>query len=393
MLMNSPGDMVLTLLHEAAAAGAVCLDGSPSGYYYREGADPSKFLIVLNGGGWCYGADENASKYACAERAETSLGTSSLWKATLHEDAHGMTSSNCTINPAFCTWSIAYIYYCDGHSFSGDLEHAVAVPGGKVSPIYLRGRRVLHANIQDLLQRRGLADAKTVVLSGHSAGGLATFLHADYVAALLPKSVVSFSAAPDAGFFLDHPDVYGRPTFGRAMRASFRLANASSALYAQCKRSHADPFDCVFPQHFAQYIQTPLHVIQSQYDSWQLSNILRLTCDPPRGTCNASMLATFQRYHETEKHALNASGLYGPSRGQRSAWNDACIAHSQAYYGQYMDNEAWKVPALTGVTLATSLLQWVQGKGAVRVDRVTWPGNVACNQFTNIDAQRALVSW
>ena len=51
----------VTLLQDAAAAGAVCLDGSPAGYYWRQGADPSKFLIVINGGGWCYGATETAS--------------------------------------------------------------------------------------------------------------------------------------------------------------------------------------------------------------------------------------------------------------------------------------------------------------------------------------------
>lgn len=35
--------------------GGVCLDGSPAGYYYREGwgEGTTKFLLFYEGGGWC----------------------------------------------------------------------------------------------------------------------------------------------------------------------------------------------------------------------------------------------------------------------------------------------------------------------------------------------------
>ena len=50
-----PGALELTLLPDAAKTdGAVCLDGSPAGYYWRAGVgeDAKKFLIIFNGGGW-----------------------------------------------------------------------------------------------------------------------------------------------------------------------------------------------------------------------------------------------------------------------------------------------------------------------------------------------------
>jgi hypothetical protein len=50
-----PGVLELTLLPDAAKTdGAVCLDGSPAGYYWRAGVgeDAKKFLIIFNGGGW-----------------------------------------------------------------------------------------------------------------------------------------------------------------------------------------------------------------------------------------------------------------------------------------------------------------------------------------------------
>jgi hypothetical protein len=167
-----PSDMKLTLLTEAAAkAGAVCLDGSPGGYYWRPGtgADANKFLLVFNGGGWCVGGTTEAGKQACADRATGKLGSSKSWSPSLHEDVHGMTNTNCTINPAFCRWSVAYMYYCDGVSFSGDAAEPVVVPGGKVSPIFFRGKRLLDANLASLMQTRGLRTATAVVLSGHSA--------------------------------------------------------------------------------------------------------------------------------------------------------------------------------------------------------------------------------
>eukprot|EP01043_Picozoa_sp_COSAG02_P073547 COSAG02_NODE_14346_length_1282_cov_1.005917_1_plen_123_part_10 len=123
----------------------------------------------------------------------------------------------------------------------------------------------MDANIADLLANRDLGAASRVVLSGHSAGGLATYLHADYLQTLLPKSLESYAAVPDAGYFLDHRDMTGAYSFGEGMRATFSLANASSVYNKQCLLSaHADT-DCIFPQNFAKYIATPMHVTQSQY--------------------------------------------------------------------------------------------------------------------------------
>ena len=46
---------------------------------------------------------------------------------------------------------------------------------------------------------KGMKDAQEVILSGTSAGGLATYIHADYVASVLPQSA-KFHALADAGY-------------------------------------------------------------------------------------------------------------------------------------------------------------------------------------------------
>ena len=375
-------DLTLTLLPDAATEkGAVCLDGSPAGYYFREGTDRDKWLLIFNGGGWCVGKDGTAAAAAagCSERAEGALGSSKPWKPRLAEDAHGMTSSNCTINPAFCTWTMVYMYYCDGVSFSGDRATPVDVPGAKVSPIYFRGKRIMDANIADLLANRDLGAASRVVLSGHSAGGLATYLHADYLRTLLPESLGSYAAVPDAGFFLDHSDTTGAHSFGEGMRATFSLANASGVYNKQCLLSSTTDTDCIFPQNFAKYIATPMHVTQSQYDAWQLPNILKLGCDPPKQDCSVDQLKAFQQYRLDTMSQLNASGLFRPRKGY-GIWNDACIAHTQGYYGDYMDNPAFAIPSSSGNTLAASLHAWVNSADALplHIDDVPWPDNHGC---------------
>jgi len=67
----------------------------------------------------------------------------------------------------------------------------------KGSTIYFRGLKVLQANLAALLHA-GMNSASEVILTGCSAGGLATYLHTDYVKSILPSSV-KYRAMADAG--------------------------------------------------------------------------------------------------------------------------------------------------------------------------------------------------
>jgi len=76
------------------------------------------------------------------------------------------------------------------------------------------------------------------------------------------------------------------------------------------------------------------------------------------------------------------------TRAGYAVWNDACIAHTQGYYGDYMDNPAFEVPAGSGVTLAASLQCWLNAStstlctsmGSVHIDLVSWPQNAPCSK-------------
>ena len=79
--------------------------------------------------------------------------------------------------------------YCDGGFQIGDVTAPVPTPEGT---LYYRGNRIVRAAIAAFLGNTtvGLAAATDVVISGCSAGGVSTFIHADVWAAALPSARV-----------------------------------------------------------------------------------------------------------------------------------------------------------------------------------------------------------
>ena len=76
------------------------------------GDGANKWLLHLFGGGWCNTPSE------CYDRAQTFLGTSTLWPSTT--GGFGMFSNNSALNPDFYNWNVVQFIYCDGGAFSGD---------------------------------------------------------------------------------------------------------------------------------------------------------------------------------------------------------------------------------------------------------------------------------
>lgn len=108
-----------------------------------------------------------------------------------------------------------FLRYCDGASLSGDKPTPTVFQN---TTLHFRGRAILDAQIKSLLTERGMDKASDVVVSGCSAGGLATFLHCDHWAAAIAKATNNGGNAgakvvcmPDAGFFLDEDRV---PAYG-----------------------------------------------------------------------------------------------------------------------------------------------------------------------------------
>ncbi|KAJ0705524.1 putative pectinacetylesterase/NOTUM [Helianthus annuus] len=96
----------------------------------------------------------------------------------------------------FYNWNRVKLRYCDGGSFAGDSKF----DNGTLL-LYFRGQRIWQAIIEDLLPK-GLGSADKALLSGCSAGGLASYLHCNNFSNYLPDTT-AVKCLGDAGFFMD----------------------------------------------------------------------------------------------------------------------------------------------------------------------------------------------
>merc|ERR1719240_1613060 len=245
--------------------GAACLDGSDAAFYFSPATNPKNandWQIHFQGGGWCYDEMDFWGRSSVP-----GLGTSKGLHPSMNEG--GVMSDNCEKNPDFCNFNRVHMVYCDGNSFSGDRDQPLVVTGldGKQKSLYFRGKRIIDATLQTL-RTLGLNKAENVLLTGCSAGGLATFLHTDYVHEWLKFSVPTlkkFRSAPISGFFLLHNNVENQPVYPEEMKYIFSLANSTHGLNDRCiaSQAEADRWKCNFAEVSYAHIQAPIFPFNS----------------------------------------------------------------------------------------------------------------------------------
>merc|ERR1712166_141361 len=272
------------VMSEAAKTGALCLDGSPGAYYHLpgSGSGADKWYIHHQGGGWCESLDD------CLGRSKTDLGSSKRYPATA-DLGGGYFSTDASQNPLMYNWNHVFMRYCDGGSFSGNNLTTEVYKG---TTLHWRGMHVREAIAADLFTNRGLAKATDLVVSGCSAGGLATYLHTDqWCDALHTKNPQAKCVGlPDSGFFLDFqdptatcsPESLVTPLLGRTvdgdyhcgLKWTFDIQNATAGVNSDCIAAHSgDEWRCMFAEHSSERIHSPMFAMQSQYDSWQTGHV------------------------------------------------------------------------------------------------------------------------
>jgi len=138
--------------------------------------------------------------------------------------------------------------------------------------------------------------ASEVILTGCSAGGLATYLHTDYVKSILPSSV-KYRAMADAGYFIDVANITGQMHIRMLGQYASKMQNSTMGANQDCiayYTSKGETWRCLSPQYSYPFIKSPIFVLNSQYDTWQLANILQLGCLPPR--CSESQMKFFENF-------------------------------------------------------------------------------------------------
>jgi hypothetical protein len=180
--------------HRVLDSQAVCNDGSPAYFYWRnctansdrapgdkqdycakggkEGVDQVVWMLVFESAGFCYDAR------SCAARE--SHRTSSSWLPPTIFPSGGL-SCFPEENPNFYKATTVFVPSCSSDLWLGDAAHSLGGSGGS-GRTFFRGRRILSAVLRQLA--RPLAGADVLVIAG-SAGVMAA-LHSPTVTALLP---------------------------------------------------------------------------------------------------------------------------------------------------------------------------------------------------------------
>ena len=284
----------------------------------------------------------------------------------------GPVGPQATLNPTFATWNHVILMYCDGASFSGDRADTVPWadpqnPGKNIS-LHFRGRRILDFILDTLSEKYGMRTATEVLLSGGSAGGLAAYLHADYVEeyvnALNMKhgnpALSKYGVAPVSGFFLMHATGGEKeiPLYPNEMEYVFKMQNSSSGVNSKCLASYAGSpehgYRCIFANESYAHSSAPIFPLQSAVDKWQLENIYDYdeNCwgDITMDKCSAAQIERLNGYaHDlltdisrTEKFKSAGSG----------AFIESCVEHVQ------MQGRGFNVYKIGGVSAQEALTSW-----------------------------------
>ncbi|KAK7262748.1 hypothetical protein RJT34_30328 [Clitoria ternatea] len=360
------GDFVpITIVEKAVSKGAVCLDGSPPAYHFDKGfGEGTK--------NWIVHIEACPFQQIGTNMKGSPLGSSKHMNEPLAFS--GILNNNQQLNPDFYNWNRVKVRYCDGSSFTGDVEDV-----DQKTNLHFRGARIFAAVMEELLAK-GLDNAENAILSGCSAGGLTTILHCDRFKTLLP-TVARVKCVPDAGFFIHIKDISGTERIQEYYSQVVSTHGSTKNLPTSCT-SKLSPELCFFPEHVAPHISTPIFFVNSPYDTWQIRNILAPGEADPHGLwqsckldinkCSPDQLSIMQDFRTKFLKALNVEG----SSRSKGAFIDSCYAHCQTE-----NQETWfnsESPQLANTTIAKAVGEWFYDRSPFNHIDCTYPCNPTC---------------
>jgi hypothetical protein len=162
-----------------------------------------------------------------------------------------------------------------------------------------------------------------------------------------------------------------------------KLANVDEKTPVQaCNRFKAgEEYKCLFIEVVWTSLTPRTLLINSQYDSWAIRNILDVTClaDGKNGKtlsgCSSGDLSNIEVYR---KSYLNFVSFFH-QLSRNAVWSISCSNHVYTPFDAFYDVPAQKVPEESGETVRSAVERFVLGGERVySLDQVAWPGNSAC---------------
>ncbi|CDW87261.1 pectinacetylesterase family protein [Stylonychia lemnae] len=365
---------------------ARCIDGSFATIYFSQGYGDglTKAITFFEGGGWCYGRNQTEVKECLYERSSTDLGSSNNYPQTNYLNRTFFEEPEQDL--LFSNWNRFFINYCDGAGHQGYKKDPIV---HKDKSLYLRGELNTKAHLDFILSKLPPEIMTDFVLSGCSAGGLASLMWTDYFKdkILTRNPKVKYTAMPDSGFFVDYKSVLTNDNdYKIKMDQLYLISNAETNLPNSNCLNNVKPEDkntCFFAENAINYIKSDVLVLQSGYDVWQISNILGISClDSEYGTliyaCNNTQIKQIQDFREYTVKILRDKAT---KLSNIAVWSPSCPYHCY-YVKNTQDLQAVQVPMNSGNNVALAFIKVRAGQRDSYnwqwIDNVQWPQNTAC---------------
>jgi hypothetical protein len=170
-----------------SGSGPICIAGTPF-TSFTKAENPSKLLIMLQGGGACWQDFYACNIFSDALPPPLAGPASGIWVDEFYNGTE-------IIKNPLADWSVVYVPYCDGSVFIGDNEVTDANFPGQTR--YHRGMRNLTAAID--LARASFPNAGRILLAGSSAGGYGAATFAPFLSRFAWGNTEKVMVLNDAG--------------------------------------------------------------------------------------------------------------------------------------------------------------------------------------------------
>jgi hypothetical protein len=205
-------------------AGAKCRDGTPTGIGVDLGADTTKVMIFLEGGGACFNAT------TCGTNPSHFDSVTFGAQFVIGESTAGIFSRTDSQN-SVKDWTMVYVPYCTGDVHAGSATDA-QVPGFPGKQQFV-GYMNMDLDLARIVAT--FPNASQVLLTGQSAGGFGAALNYVHVARAFGSNV-HVDLVDDSGPLLANP--YMAPCLEQSLVQLFGL---SSTILNDCGSDCTDP--------------------------------------------------------------------------------------------------------------------------------------------------------
>lgn len=311
----------LTLLTDSLAR---CLDGTPGGFFWLPASGSSsetKWVISLQGGGEC------ADVTSCTNALTSSLGSSKYFPKSYDMSGEWAQFNQASAGSTpFATWNHVRLEYCTQDLWTGLRKEN----SPEAYDMYFAGHLIFRAVLDSLdAGSPSLKDAREIILTGESAGGIGVWPNLDYLAERYPNARVV--AAPIAGhYFYAYP--YAGANHTASGLADFRpeawehhYGLWDSFVDASCQTAHAlDPWFCLLSNNSLPFIASEAFVIEAQTDQVVL---LYHDSVPQPYLQQAPEQAYLEEWHKNMTEVALAPFL-DLANERIGAFNPACFIHT-----------------------------------------------------------------